>query len=114
VLPGAQGIDEFDVDHLGALLLGHFDYALGGTHVGVVSLISLFLDTAVPAGRQCPVLARWHQRLVLGLFVSFLTLPHGCWISSGKDASEAELRPATFLPYEYLVFVSLTAASPPR
>ena len=36
VLPGAEGVDKFYVDHFGPLFTGHFQYALGCTHVVLV------------------------------------------------------------------------------
>jgi hypothetical protein len=32
VLPGAEGVDKFDIDHLGPLFSGHLNYAFCGAH----------------------------------------------------------------------------------
>jgi len=49
MLPGAEGVDKFDVDHLGAALLGILNYALGCAHVcglGLAAVQSVAFATA--------------------------------------------------------------------
>jgi hypothetical protein len=60
VLPGAEGVDKFDVDHLGAALLGILNYALGCAHLSFDGLCFGFGGSALPAaavrrGRLAPL-----------------------------------------------------------